>query len=173
MAKARKNIVVGIALSLAILSVITSFGCALPFRRPAPATPPAPERTVPTPPARPTEPRPGAQAAADRLKAEAEKVPGVRAAVVVIAGKTAMVGIDLEPGVDKARAEEIKKQVADRLRTTIRTTSPRLTTVSVTEDPDLVTRLRRIADGLATGQPISTFRRELDEITRRISAVRR
>lgn len=171
MVRVRTRMIVAVALCVAILSIMMSSGCALPFRRPAP-TPPAPERTVPGPAGGPAAPRPGAQAAADKLRAEAENVPGVKSAVVVVAGKTAMVGIDLEPGIDKARAEGIKKQVADRLRTGIHTSAPGVTAVSVTEDPDLVTRLRRIAEGLTAGQPISTFRRELDEITRRISTVR-
>jgi len=102
---------------------------------------------------------------ADRVAREARKVSGVKEATVVISGRTAYIGLNLDPNVEKTRTTTIKKDVADR----VKTAEPSLTSVNVTSDPDLVARLKRIADGIKRGKPVSSFSSELAEIGRRIT----
>jgi YhcN/YlaJ family sporulation lipoprotein len=102
---------------------------------------------------------------ADQVAREAAKVPGVQRATVVISGKTAFIGLDLKANVEKSRTTAIKNEVVRQ----VKTAEPSLTTVNVTSDPDLVARLRRIADGIKRGKPVTSFASELAEIARRIA----
>lgn len=129
---------------------------------------PTPPRTTQTPSTAPRSTAPSTtadRAMADRVAREAVRVSGVKEATVVISGRTAYIGLTLNPNVKKTRTITIKKVVADR----VRTAEPSLTRVNVTSDPDLVARLKRISDGIKKGKPVSSFASELAEIDRRIT----
>lgn len=128
---------------------------------------PASPKTVKTPATSPKTTAPSVtseRSMADRLAREAVKVSGVKDATVVISGRTAYIGLTLNPGVAKARTTAIKRDVANRAKAV----EPSLIKVNVTSDPDLVARLKRIADGIKKGKPVSSFASELAEIERRI-----
>jgi YhcN/YlaJ family sporulation lipoprotein len=150
-----KKLLVGFLLTL-FLSTCLITGCT-PARKPAPR----PTKTAPTPTDR-TKMTPDKQRA-DRIAREATQIKGVRKTVVVVSGKTAFIGLDLETR-EGAASKRVKDQVARR----VTTAEPSLKTVNVTADPDLVTRLRKVADGINKGKPVSSFSRELSEIGRRI-----
>jgi YhcN/YlaJ family sporulation lipoprotein len=116
----------------------------------------------------PTDPRETGRLA-DRLATEAKRVEGVERATVVLAGNTCYVGLDIRDGVERKETNRIMEEVAERLKKT----EPRLTRVMVSTDADVFTRLKRIADGLKQGRPISAFTRELGEINRRMTPVKR
>lgn len=149
-----------------ILIMITIFvlalgGCAV-SRRPAPKPAP-PTRIVRRTPAKKPAPSP-AHALASKLSNAAEKVEGVKSATVVVSGSTAFVGLEIKPEVEAKKTNEIKSKVADA----VKRADTRIKAVNVTTDPNLVTRLKKIAEGIRAGKPISSFTRELTEITRRM-----
>ncbi|HWI55321.1 MAG TPA: YhcN/YlaJ family sporulation lipoprotein [Desulfobacteria bacterium] len=101
---------------------------------------------------------------AENLAKEANKVKGVRKAAVVISGSMAYVGIDLQPNFKGKTTESVKEAVADR----VENADKKITRAYVTSDVGLVTRIRRVADGIANGRPISSFADEIREIGARI-----
>ncbi|MDI3481722.1 MAG: hypothetical protein PWQ97_1377 [Tepidanaerobacteraceae bacterium] len=151
---------------LFILLAVFSFtlnGCSA-SRKPAPK--PAPPARVKPSPATPA-PKPAAPAAhtlASKLASAAEKVEGVKSATVVVSGSTAFVGLEIKPSVEAKKTDEIKTKVADA----VKKADARIKAVNVTTDPNLITRLKKIAEGIRAGKPISSFTKELTEITRRM-----
>jgi YhcN/YlaJ family sporulation lipoprotein len=141
--------------------VLALGGCAV-SRRPAPKPVP-PTRIVRRTPAKKPAPSP-AHALASKLSNAAEKVEGVKSATVVVSGSTAFVGLEIKPEVEAKKTNEIKSKVADA----VKRADTRIKAVNVTTDPNLVTRLKKIAEGIRAGKPISSFTRELTEITRRM-----
>lgn len=143
-----------------ILGIILSAGCSA-YKKPAPQGQPnmqVPQQPMPT----------GAEelnAIVSRLTSAAKSVPGVNGATVVLAGTTAYVGIDEKAGLEKGETDRIKRNVSSEMKKS----EPRLTAVYVSSDPDIITRLQRIAGGVAAGQPVSTFAAELTEIANRLS----
>jgi YhcN/YlaJ family sporulation lipoprotein len=139
---------------------------------PAPA--PGPNTTTPSPgPA--MKPLPTKPAEISRLMKklddEAENVSGVKKAYTVISGTSAFVGIEManqaaagdKNTTEANNTEAVKEKVASQLEKT----EPRLTTVNVTATPDLVERLRKVAEGVQKGTPLTSFSTEMAEITRR------
>ncbi len=160
----KRKLLAGLLTIMFLITGVLVEGCR-PARKPAPS--PAPKTRETPSPARKPAPRTPTEARqmADRVAREAAKVPGVRRATVVISGKTAFVGLDLKANVEKSRTTAIKNEVVRR----VTAAESGLTTVNVTSDPDLVARLRRIADGIKKGKPVSSFASELAEISRRIA----
>lgn len=152
---------------LLIFAASTLSGCAARKPAPAPSPPASPEAPAARKPL-PTDPRESSRLAT-RLAREAASVPGVNKATVVLSGGTAYVGLDLKAGTEKSRTDAIKRDVATR----VRKAEPRLTRVMVTTDADTVTRLKRVASGLAAGKPISSFASEMREINRRMTPISR
>ncbi|ADI02274.1 MAG TPA: YhcN/YlaJ family sporulation lipoprotein [Syntrophothermus lipocalidus] len=107
------------------------------------------------------------------LAQEAVKVKGVNKAYVVIdttgAKPNAYVGVNLTPDVKGAQTDKVKKEVEKKLKSA----EPRLSTVNVTSDPDLVKRIRDLASAIAKGRPISGFADEIKELARRIKPTSR
>lgn len=156
------------------LILLLSFSLALsgctakkkPAPKPAPPArmTPTPKTPAPTPaPAR--KPAAPAHTQATKLANAAEKVEGVKSATVVITGSTAMVGLETKSGIEAKKTEDIKTKVADE----IKRADTSIKTVSITTDPNLITRLKKVAKGIKDGKPISSFTDELAEITRRIT----
>lgn len=160
----KKRFLAGLLTATFLVAGLLLGGCR-PEQKPAPPSPRA-TRQTPSPARKPAPTTPAeARRMADRAAREAAKVPGVRRATVVISGKTAFVGLDLKANVEKTRTTAIKNEVVRR----VKTAEPGIATVNVTSDPDLVARLRRIADGVKKGKPVSNFASELAEISRRIA----
>lgn len=155
----------GLVLVLLAGFMVFSTGCTA-LRKPLPPGAPEGQVAPSPPPAADTMPSDPAELKkiAEKISAAVLKVPGVNAATVVVAGTTAYVGIDQKAGLDKGETERIKSEAAVEAKKA----EPRLSAVYVSSDPDVVTRIRRIADGIAAGQPVSAFDRELTEITRRL-----
>jgi len=163
----KKTAVLVIALLIGLLIVS---GCNA-LRKPAPEN--RPESQVPAPAVPSREPMPTSTEEVDRIATElarvAGQVSGVNGATVVISGTTAYVGIDQKAGLESEETERIKRDVSNA----VKAAEPRLTAVYVSSDPDIVSRLRQIASGIASGQPVSAFDKELAEIVKRISPTAR
>lgn len=157
MIKTKKTLALAVIL---VVGVMMAAGCSA-FKKPAPQEQPGiqvPQEPMPT----------GSEdvnAIASRLSNAANRVPGVNGSAVVVAGTTAYVGIDQKAGLEKGETDRIKRDVSNE----VKKAEPRLTAVYVSSDPDIITRLRRIADGIAAGQPVSSFAGELAEIAKRLS----
>lgn len=160
---------------LAILVTLCGFvmaGCAQqPAEKPMPSTQKPSTQAPMTAPKKPvtkaitsTE----AKNIADCLTKEAVKVKGVNSAVALVdttsTRPNAYVGINLKSGIKGTETNQIKRNVETRLKKT----EPRLNSVNVTSDPDLVKRIRDISRGIAQGKPISSFETELKELGRRV-----
>lgn len=154
-----------------LLSLVLALAAGCPARKPVPENPPGAQ--VPAPAAPSQEPMPTNPEELNRMAVKlsniAARVPGVNKATVVIAGTTAYVGIDQKANQERGDTTEIKRNVSNE----IKQAEPRLTAVYVSSDPDVVARIRRVADGIAAGQPVSAFDNELAEIVKRISPTAR
>lgn len=161
-----------------ILSVLV--GCATtrkPAPKPAPsknAPPPkidqTPKRPSPTTPRTPS-PKPApqqnnrtSQKLAKRLATSAEKIDGVKSATVVVSDSTAFIGLETNPDVEASETNKIKSKVTKKLKDEDKS----LKDVSITTDPNLITRLKKVAKGVENGKPLSSFSKEIEEITRRM-----
>ncbi|WP_059052158.1 YhcN/YlaJ family sporulation lipoprotein [Paenibacillus senegalimassiliensis] len=91
------------------------------------------------------------------------KVPGVQGAHCVIMGKTAVVGIDVDSKLERARVGSIKYTVAEALRK-----DKHGANAIVTADIDLNQRIAEIGQKIREGHPISGFATELADIIGRI-----
>jgi YhcN/YlaJ family sporulation lipoprotein len=103
------------------------------------------------------------QATAKRLVALASRVPKVNSATAVVFGKVAIVGIDVDAKLDRARVGTIKYSVAEALRE-----DPQGARALVTADPDIVQRLREMNADIRRGRPVAGFAEELADIAGRI-----
>jgi len=122
---------------------------------------PSPSDTT-TPNKKPSTP---AHTQASKLAQAAEEVEGVKAATVVVTGTTALVGLETDPNIEDKETSTIKKQVINE----VKRADNSIKTVTITTDPNLITRLKKVAQGIKDGKPISSFTDELAEITRRIT----
>lgn len=161
-----------IVLLLIFIAVFTFTGCSI-ARRPAPKpSVPQEERNMQTPTPdrnsdgdlRSTPSTPNERTLASKLARAAETVDGVKSATVVVSGSTAFVGLDLDSDAEKD-LKEIKNRTAD----VVKRTDSSIKAVNVTADPNLVTRLKKLAKGIQEGRPVSSFAEELAEIARKIS----
>lgn len=162
-----------VILAVIMLSALGA-GCKQPAKKPIPTPTPAPKMVpktvkplpIPVKPGVTTMPTNSAEAhkLATKLAGEAAKVKGVIKATVALSNTTAYVGIDLESNIEANKTDTIKKEVADK----VKNADKRLTNVYVTSDVDLVTRIKKVAEGTSKGKPVSSFISELSEIGRRI-----
>ncbi|OYD07827.1 YhcN/YlaJ family sporulation lipoprotein [Paludifilum halophilum] len=102
-------------------------------------------------------------AVADRLVKIATDMPQVERATAVTAGGYTVVGIDVDPTLDRGRVGTVKYSVAQALKE-----DPQGANALVTADVDTVQRLREMADDIRNGQPIGGVTDELANIASRI-----
>lgn len=113
-----------------------------------------------------TPPKPEIKNAAEvakRLEKLAESVPHVIHANCVVLGNTAIVGINVDGNLERARVGTIKYSVAEALRK-----DPVGIHAIVTADIDIGNRLREMSIDIKNGSPISGFTQELADIFGRI-----
>lgn len=97
------------------------------------------------------------------LKTLAKQVEGVEDASCVILGNTAVVGIDVDGELERARVGTIKYAVAEALRK-----DPEGVDSIVTADADVTERIKEIGEHIRQGHPISGFASELADMVGRI-----
>lgn len=106
----------------------------------------------------------GLKAQAEQVRAAAEEVKGVNRAYAVVVGNIVLVGIDVAGDMNDRQSNTVKEQVASQIEN-----DPRYVEAYVTADPELVARVRNIANGIASGKPITQF---LDEVSDVLQALR-
>lgn len=97
------------------------------------------------------------------LEELAARIPNVESAHVVLFGKTAIVGINVNAQLDRAKIDTVKYSVAEALRK-----DPYGANAIVTADIDLDARLRQIGQEVRNGRPLSGFADELGKIVGRL-----
>ena len=129
------TLILWLSFSLAISGCTTT---RKPAPKPAPPAKMTPTPKTPTPtPAPARKPATPAHTQATKLANAAEKVGG-KSATVVITGSTAMVGLEKKSGIEaKPRISKLKWLMKSKEPT------PVLKTVSITTDPNLITRLKK------------------------------
>lgn len=99
----------------------------------------------------------------DRLEALAASIPQVESAKCIVLGNTAIVGIDVDPMLDRSRVDVIKYSVAEALRK-----DPYGVHAFVTADMGLSGRIQEMRDDISRGRPIAGFAEEVADIIGRI-----
>jgi YhcN/YlaJ family sporulation lipoprotein len=151
------------------LSLICLFvGCQTENASPAKDAAPGPNQTITqTQRVKQTQPNPNrdhsSQAIADRLVKIATSVPHVKGATAVVLGKYTLVGIDLDPRLDRGRVGTVKYAVAQALQE-----DPQGAQALVTADVDLTQRIRDVLEDIKNGRPVAGILEELADITNRI-----
>ncbi|MDX9871531.1 MAG: YhcN/YlaJ family sporulation lipoprotein [Clostridia bacterium] len=161
----------GLVAVLLLLSIFAFPACNMQ-RRPGPTNPPPSREVVP-------EVMPNTDqfnndnmnnrmnqdnALAEQLASKVRTIEEVNKATVVVNGNQAWVGVDLKAGAGARLTEKLKTKIMEM----VKVQSNQISTVYVTADADVVTRLKNIADDIAAGKPVSGFRDELNDITTRI-----
>jgi len=103
------------------------------------------------------------QAVAQRLEQIALSVPNVESANCVVFGNTAIVGINVPPGIDRAKVGTVKLSVAEALKK-----DPYGVDAYVTADMDLGERVRAIRTQIQSGRGINGLAEEMAAIIGRI-----
>lgn len=103
------------------------------------------------------------QEVTDRLEKLAAGIPQVRSARCVILGNTAIVGINVDPMLDRSRVDVVKYSVAEALRK-----DPYGVHAFVTADIDMAGRIAEIREAIRQGRPIAGFAEELADMIGRI-----
>ncbi len=154
------------ALTLIFLAAVWLLGCQPANKPPANESAPSPNTTQKirvdqtAPESRRTDRN---QAVAERMVRIATSFPQVKSATAVVAGRYTIVGIDVDPTLDRGRVGTLKYSVAQALHE-----DPQGKNALVTADVDLVQRLRELADDMRAGRPAAGIAEELAEIAARI-----
>ena len=154
------------ALTLIFLAAVWLLGCQPANKPPANESAPSPNTTQKirvdqtAPESRRTDRN---QAVAERMVRIATSIPQVKSATAVVAGRYTIVGIDVDPTLDRGRVGTLKYSVAQALHE-----DPQGKNALVTADVDLVQRLRELADDMRAGRPAAGIAEELAEIAARI-----
>ncbi|HLR34846.1 MAG TPA: YhcN/YlaJ family sporulation lipoprotein [Tissierellales bacterium] len=101
----------------------------------------------------------------NRIVKKCTDLKDIEDAAVVISGKTALVGIDLDEDVEGEMTNELKRKVVKIVKDTDRN----IENVGVSADPDIWKRIVSMADDIEDGKPLSGFANEIEEIFRRIA----
>jgi len=101
---------------------------------------------------------------AAHLERLAAGVPGVRDATVVMLGRTAIVGLDVDENLDRTRVGTLKYSVAQAVRK-----DPAGAYAVITADMDIAARVRGIRAAIDAGSPASGFAGELTQLVARIA----
>ncbi|MFD1955212.1 YhcN/YlaJ family sporulation lipoprotein [Paenibacillus thailandensis] len=100
---------------------------------------------------------------AAHLEQLAASVPGVNSANAVVLGNTAVVGINVDPKLDRSRVGTIKYSVAEAFHK-----DPYGIDALVTADMDLAERIRELSADVQQGRPATGLAEELADIVGRI-----
>ncbi|MBB6675582.1 YhcN/YlaJ family sporulation lipoprotein [Cohnella nanjingensis] len=157
------NIRGGTACLLAASLALTLSGCGHKQAAPSPGNDPRVHVQSTTPGVDGRQPIKNPKAVAAHLEQLARGVKGVRGANCVVFGKYAIVGIDVEPTMERARVGTVKYAVAEAFRK-----DPYGINALVTADVDLAQRVREIRADTKRGRPIAGFTEELADIVGRL-----
>jgi len=93
----------------------------------------------------------------------ASSIPNVNDATAVVLGNYAIVGIDVNKGLDRSEVGSIKYSVAESLKH-----DPHGARAIVVADPDMNARLKEVTEDIKNGKPIQGIMNELADISGRL-----
>jgi YhcN/YlaJ family sporulation lipoprotein len=100
---------------------------------------------------------------ADQIAEMVTRIPGIERAAVLLAGKTALVGVDLAATISGSKIDTIKYSVKEAVERTGNGYN-----AIVSSDIDTVTRVRELVNGIREGRPVSTAADEIADIVSRL-----
>lgn len=103
-----------------------------------------------------------------RIADRVEDIQGVNKAYVLISGNTAIVGVDM----DNNAEGQVTRNLKQKIEKAVKRVDNNIDNVSVTADPDLLTRIQNMFEDMDKGNPIRGFTDEFQEILRRITPIR-
>ncbi|MGB8955125.1 MAG: YhcN/YlaJ family sporulation lipoprotein, partial [Tumebacillaceae bacterium] len=104
---------------------------------------------------------------ADKIAGLAHSVDGVQNARAIITGTTAIIGLNLDRGLNAGRQAAVTQFVRQR----VLVQAPEFRRVHITSDKAQTRRIQRIADEMRAGHSLSMFSDDIAELTRTIPAV--
>lgn len=118
----------------------------------------------------------GRTSQASGIERAVEQMTGVRDATVVVSGNTAYVGLDTSGSMtgqnisygSTTGTSALKQACARR----VKASNPQIQTVYVSTDTNFINRLRRVGDGVNTGNTVTNFRNELSDLVRGLTPER-
>ncbi|NLX63103.1 MAG: YhcN/YlaJ family sporulation lipoprotein [Tissierellia bacterium] len=105
---------------------------------------------------------------ARKIANRVEDIEGINRAYVLISGDTAIVGVNM----DNEAEGQITRDLKDRIERVVKKVDNDIDNVSITADPDLLTRIRNMFEDIDEGNPIEGFANQFEEILRRITPIR-
>ncbi len=142
-----------------VLSAAVLSGCARNQASPPPQAPGQPQANEGVAPFAQAD----AATVASHLEMLARGVHGVEGANCVVFGNYAIVGIDVDPKMERSRVGTVKYAVAEAFRK-----DPYGINALVTADMDLAQRIREIRADIRHGRPVAGFAEELADIVGRL-----
>lgn len=104
------------------------------------------------------------QAVSNRMVNIALQFPQVKQASAISLGGYTLVGINVDPSLDRGQVGTLKASVAEALQE-----DPQGANALVTADPDLTERIRKLSQDIANGHVLSGLAEEVAEIAARIA----
>ncbi|MBP3040603.1 YhcN/YlaJ family sporulation lipoprotein [Bacillaceae bacterium Marseille-Q3522] len=107
--------------------------------------------------------RENGQVIAERLVDIASRDKNVKNATAVVLGRYAIVGIDVDPNLERSEVGSIKYSVAESLKH-----DPYGAQAAIVADPDTTARIRELAADIRAGEPAQGIMNELADISGRL-----
>lgn len=108
-----------------------------------------------------------AMTVAKKVSDEVQRLSEIKKATTLVVGDTALIGVEFDAQYKGEMTTRIKDMVASRAKAA----DKRIQNVSVTADPDLLTRVQDLGKKLDGGSVISDITTEFTEIVNRIAPV--
>lgn len=108
-----------------------------------------------------------AMTVAKKVSDEVQRLSEIKKATTLVVGDTALIGVEFDAQYKGEMTTRIKDMVANRAKAA----DKRIQNVSVTADPDLLTRVQDLGKKLDGGSVISDITTEFTEIVNRIAPV--
>lgn len=102
-----------------------------------------------------------------KVSDEVQRLSEIKKATTLVVGDTALIGVEFDAQYKGEMTTRIKDMVANRAKAA----DKRIQNVSVTADPDLLTRVQDLGKKLDGGSVISDITTEFTEIVNRIAPV--
>jgi YhcN/YlaJ family sporulation lipoprotein len=97
---------------------------------------------------------------ANQAVTEADKVLGVKGATAFVSGQNVYIGLNLQANIDKQKSAAIGKSVVE----VVKSMEPGYT-IMATSDLNTVAAIKTVSQGVSQGKSLSSFNKEIDNIS--------
>ncbi|EOD01528.1 YhcN/YlaJ family sporulation lipoprotein [Caldisalinibacter kiritimatiensis] len=102
---------------------------------------------------------------ADKIANAVARMGEVNRATVVVNDNTAIVGVNMENNMEGTMNNDLRQ----RIERTVKNTDNKITSVAITTDPNLYSRIDSIARNIRDGEDMTGYRQDIQEIMMQIS----